>query len=97
MGSGGRGGGREDSVGGGGGGQGACERRFDVIVKIQNKKVGGVRSGMGGGRVVGLGLVEGWGLVGSKVGGKGDVGYGGCEPRKEDIVLYNVHKGIVQY
>ena len=36
--------------------------------------------------------VEGWGwsrgrgLVGSKVGGRGDVGYGGCEPRIEGIV-----------
>ena len=26
------------------------------------------------------------GLVGSKVGGRGDVGYGGCKPRIEGIV-----------
>ena len=33
------------------GGQGGCERRIEVFVKIQKKKIeGGVRSGGGGGR-----------------------------------------------
>ena len=40
---------------------------------------------MGGSRG-GVGVGRGEGLAGSKVGGRGDVGYGGCEPRKEDIV-----------
>ena len=48
---------------------------------------------------VGNGGIEGWGssrgrgLVSSKVGVGGNVGYGGCEPRIEGIV----HKRIVQY
>ena len=36
---------------GGGGGQGGCERRIEVFVKIQKKKMGG-----GGVRGVGVGL-----------------------------------------
>ena len=36
-------------VGLGGGGQGGCERRIEVFVKIQKKKLGGVRWGGGGG------------------------------------------------
>ena len=36
--------------------------------------------------VEGWGLVEGRGLIGSNVGVGGDVGYEGCEPRKEGIV-----------
>ena len=32
------------------------------------------------------GWSRGRGLVGSNVGGRGDVGYGGCEPRIESIV-----------
>ena len=52
-------GGREDPVGG----QGGCERRIEVIVKMQKKTDGGVqvRWGMG---VKGLGLSRKWGLVG---------------------------------
>ena len=44
--------------------------------------------GLGGGssRVVGWGWSRGRGLVSSKVGVNGDVGYGGCEPRIEGIV-----------
>ena len=45
------GGGVGGSVGGCGlGGQGGCERRIEVFVKIQKKKILGVRSGGGGGR-----------------------------------------------
>ena len=43
---GGGGGGRV--CGGGGGGQGECERRIEVFVKIQKKKIMGGRSGCGG-------------------------------------------------
>ena len=46
------GGSGEGSVGGVGlgGGQGGCERRIEVFVKIQKKKIwGGVRGGGGGG------------------------------------------------
>ena len=32
-----------------GGGQGGCERRIEVFVKIQKKKIGGGGSGGGGG------------------------------------------------
>ena len=40
-----------------------------------------------GGRGVGVGRGGGGaGLIGSNVGGRGDVGYGGCEPRIEGIV-----------
>ena len=74
-----------------GGGQGGCERRIEVFVKIQKKKIGGgVR--WGGGSVA-EGVRWGWGLWGGgqggcecNVGGRGDVGYGGCEPRIEGIV-----------
>ena len=51
-----------------------------------------------GGRGVGVGRGGGAGLIGSNVGGRGDVGYGGCEPRIEGIVkctkkvLYNIKK-----
>ena len=40
-------------MGGGGGGQGGCERRIEVFVKIQKKKIffwGGVGGGRWGGR-----------------------------------------------
>ena len=54
-----------------------------VIVKMQKKVRGeGVRVCEGGG-------VRGWSgerLVGSKVGSRGDIGYGVCEPRTEGIV-----------
>ena len=49
------------------GGQGGCERRIEVFVKIQKKKIGGV--GAGGGR------------FGS--GGGGGWGQGGCDRRIE--------------
>ena len=51
-------------MGGGGvggvglGGQGGCERRIEVFVKIQKKKIGG--GGLGGGSVGGQG--SGWGV-----------------------------------
>ena len=87
-----------------GGGQGGCERRIEVFVKIQKKYffLGG-----GGGVRWGGSLAEGvrwggWGWWGGgqggcerNVGGRGDVGYGGCEPRIEGIVQCT--KGIVQY
>ena len=38
------------------------------------------------GSSMGGGCQRGEGLVGSNVGGRGDVGYGGCEPRIEGIV-----------
>ena len=40
--------------------------------------------------VEGGGLVEGEGLFGSNVGGRGDDGYGGCEPRIESTRLNNI-------
>ena len=49
---------------GGGGGQDGCERRIEVFVKIQKKKIfwgGGVRGGGGGGSV-GVGLGGGGGV-----------------------------------
>ena len=53
------GGGREGSVGGVGlGGQSGCERRFEVFVKIQKKKILG-GGGRWGGRWGGRGWVEG--------------------------------------
>ena len=75
-----------------GGGQGGCERRIEVFVKIQKKKIflgGGV--GSGGGHVWGGGGVwlVGGGVrvdVNAMLGVGGDVGYGGCEPRIEGIV-----------
>ena len=33
--------------GGGGGGQGGCERRIEVFVKIQKKRIGGGGGGAG--------------------------------------------------
>ena len=46
----------------GGGGQGRCEQRSEVFVKIQKKKIeGGVRSGGGGHRVDGEGILGGQG------------------------------------
>ena len=55
------------SVGGGRGrGQGGCERRIEVFVKIQTKKLGGGRVGEGGRGVSGRGRV-------------GVGGQGGCE------------------
>ena len=70
------------SANGGGGGvglgdQGGCERRIEVFGKIHNKFGGG--GGQVGGRVGGGGCER-------NVGGRGDVGYGRCEPRVEGIV-----------
>ena len=80
----------------GGGGQGGCERRIEVFVKIQKKKNwggGGGPVGGGGGSVAEGVRWGGWGWWGwgqggceRNVGGRGDVGYGGCEPRIEGIV-----------
>ena len=62
------------------GGQGGCERRIEVIVRIQKQSRGsGRRWGVGVGRGGG-----GW-LVAMLWVGR-DVGYGGCEPRIEGIV-----------
>ena len=47
---------------GGGGGQGGCERRIEVFVKIQKKKIGGWGGGRGC-RVGGVGLGGGGGGV----------------------------------
>ena len=47
-------GGRGVGFGGGGGGQGGCERRIEVFVKIQKKKIGGGSRGGGSGGGVGL-------------------------------------------
>ena len=70
-----------------GGGQGGCERRIEVFGKIHKTKIG-----EGGGRVGGGGVrVDAKAMLG--VGG--DVGYGRCEPRIEDIVQCT-QKGIVQ-
>ena len=88
---GGRGGGRGGQwEGSGWGGQGGCERRIEVFVKIQKKKLGGVR--WGGGSVAEGVRWGGVGGVGVRVdmnamfGVGDDVGYGGCEPRIEGIV-----------
>ena len=59
------------------GDQGGCERRIEVFGKIHKKIVGGGQ--VGGGRVDG-------GVCERNVGGRGDVGYGRCEPRIEGIV-----------
>ena len=66
------------------GGQGGCERRIEVFGKIHKKKFGGVGRGGGqvGGRVGGGVRVD----VNAMLGVRGDVGYGGCEPRIEGIV-----------
>ena len=83
------------------GGQSGCERRIEVFVKIQKKIFfgwGGPVGGGGGGGSVGEGVRWGGGGVGvgwwgggqggceRNVGGRGDVGYGGCGPRIEGIV-----------
>ena len=77
------------------GGQSGCERRIEVFVKIQKKNFfWGGGSGGGGGGSVAEGVRwggRGWwgggqGGCERNVGGRGDVGYGGCEPRIEGIV-----------
>ena len=45
-------------VGGPVGGQGGCERRIEVFLKIQKKKIGG--GGVGGGRGGRVGGGSGW-------------------------------------
>ena len=50
--------------------------------KIHKKNRSGVGRGLGGG----VGLVGGQGGCERNVGSRGDVGYGGCEPRIEGIV-----------
>ena len=55
----------------------------------QNKKIGGGGVGSGGGQVGGGGWVGGGGVrvdVKAMLGVRGNVGYGGCEPRIEGIV-----------
>ena len=54
---------------GGGGGQGGCERRIEVFVKIQKKKIwgGGVRLGGGGSVAEGVRLGGGVGGAGVRV------------------------------
>ena len=48
----------------GGGGQGGCERRIEVFVKIQKKKIGeGVGGGGAGGSVGGAGCGGGSGWM----------------------------------
>ena len=61
------------------GGQGGCERKIKLFVKVPKKKWGG----SGWGVSWGSGL---WGGgvrvdVNAMLGVRGDVGYGGCEPR----------------
>ena len=57
---------------GGGGGQGGCERRIEVFVKIQKKKIwGGGPVGGGGGSVAEGVRWGGWGWWGG--------GQGGCD------------------
>ena len=51
------------------GGQGGCERRIEVIVKMQKKIRGGGGGGGGGGGV------EGGGWLVARLGVRGDVGY----------------------
>ena len=94
MGGGRRGGGVGSGVGVGGSGgrgvQGGCEGRIKVFVKNQKRNLGersgGGGSGGGGG---GSGCWGGWVRVdvNAMLGVGGDVGYGGCEPRVEGIVL----------
>ena len=68
----------------GGGCQGGCERRIEVFVKIQKKKIGGGGGGIWGGQ--GRGRLGG-GQVGCQGGGAGCQvwggmglgGQGGCE------------------
>ena len=47
-----------------GGGRGGCERRIEVFVKIQKKKLGGGGVRWGGGGLVAEGVRWGVGLVG---------------------------------
>ena len=55
--------------------------------KFTKKKFrGGGGVGSGGGQVGGSGRWGGQGGCERNVGGRGDVGYGGCEPRIEGIV-----------
>ena len=64
------------------GGQCGCERRIEVFEKIHTQKIGGGGSVGGGGS-------GWWGVrvdVTAMLGVRGDVGYGGCEPRIEGIV-----------
>ena len=76
-------------IGGGGvgGGLGRGGGRVGVGVRVDvNEELkfgGGV--GRGGGQV-GVGLVGGQGGCERNVRGRGDLGYGGCEPRMEGIV-----------
>ena len=56
------------------GGQSGCERRIEVFVKIQKKKIWGGGSGGGGSG------------VGSGVGGDRGRGQGGCEQKIEVFV-----------
>ena len=58
--------------------QGGCERRIEVFGKIHTKN-----RGEGSGVV---GLAGGQGGCEHSVGGRSDVGYGGCESRIEGIV-----------
>ena len=73
-------------VGSGGrvGSQGGCERRIEVFGKIHKQNSGGFREGgSGGGSFWWVGVrVD----VNTMLGVRGDVGYGGCEPRIEGIV-----------
>ena len=58
-----------------------------LLWKCKKKSGGGGMSGRAGdGGSRGGGWSIGRGLVGSNVRGRGDVGYGGCEPRIEGIV-----------
>ena len=66
--------------------QSGCERRTEVIAKMQKKSGVGVRSGRGWGGVEGKGGQGGGGWLVARFGVGGDVGYGGCEPRTEGIV-----------
>ena len=55
--------------------------------KFTQKKFGGGGGvGSGGGQLGGSGWWGGQGGCERNVGGRGDVGYGGCEPRMEGIV-----------
>ena len=67
-------------------GQGGCERRVEVIVKMQKKVGEGVRVQWGRGLVGGWDWSVGGGWLVARLGIGSDVGYGGCEPRIEGIV-----------
>ena len=70
------------------GGQGGCERRIEIFEKIQKEKYSGWVRGSGGGHVSGGGGGGGGVQHGRErnVGGSGNVGYGGYEPRIEGNV-----------